>query len=324
MDIPSYLIGAIKGASSAGVKYVVVQELPTTGEEGTIYLVPKTTSKTNNVYNEYMYINNDWELIGDTQADISGKENTSNKVISINNQSTDTQYPSAKCVYDNLSGKQDIIQYSTMPTATSGMLGKIAQYTGTTTNTYTNGYFYKCINNGGTYSWENINVQSSSGGSSAKYIINVNDDMAGNFTNYNTAANQAVFQDIYDNFDNITADDVCIYGVDSKIYYSVEQLIYYYGYLRVRTSYIDVGVSSTYGVYYHVMKQNDIYTPITNDNVGTISTLVNTAYMLDAFDTNYLVLGLSNNQAYTPTGDYNPATKKYVDDAIGTALNSSY
>ena len=33
---------------------------------------------------------------------ISGKENTSNKVTSISSSSTDTQYPSAKCVYDEL------------------------------------------------------------------------------------------------------------------------------------------------------------------------------------------------------------------------------
>jgi hypothetical protein len=32
--------------------------------------------------------------------DISGKENTSNKVTSLSPSSTDTQYPSAKCVYD--------------------------------------------------------------------------------------------------------------------------------------------------------------------------------------------------------------------------------
>lgn len=32
--------------------------------------------------------------------DISGKENTSNKVTSLSSSSTDTQYPSAKCVYD--------------------------------------------------------------------------------------------------------------------------------------------------------------------------------------------------------------------------------
>lgn len=32
--------------------------------------------------------------------DISGKENTSNKVTSLSSSSTDAQYPSAKCVYD--------------------------------------------------------------------------------------------------------------------------------------------------------------------------------------------------------------------------------
>lgn len=32
--------------------------------------------------------------------DISGKENTSNKVTSLSSSSTDTQYPSAKCVWD--------------------------------------------------------------------------------------------------------------------------------------------------------------------------------------------------------------------------------
>ena len=32
--------------------------------------------------------------------DITGKENNSNKVTSISSSSTDTQYPSAKCVYD--------------------------------------------------------------------------------------------------------------------------------------------------------------------------------------------------------------------------------
>ena len=36
-----------------------------------------------------------------------------------------------------------IPQYTTMPTATSSNVGEIAQYSGTTDATYTNGYFYK-------------------------------------------------------------------------------------------------------------------------------------------------------------------------------------
>lgn len=37
---------------------------------------------------------------GGVYSALSGKENTSNKVTSLSSSSTDTQYPSAKCVYD--------------------------------------------------------------------------------------------------------------------------------------------------------------------------------------------------------------------------------
>lgn len=49
----------------------VVQELPTTGiKEHTIYLVPKT-GETNDVYDEYIKVNDAWEMIGNTQIDLS-------------------------------------------------------------------------------------------------------------------------------------------------------------------------------------------------------------------------------------------------------------
>ena len=41
-----------------------------------------------------------------TSSDIAGKENSSNKVTSLTASSTNAQYPSAKCVYDALAGKQ--------------------------------------------------------------------------------------------------------------------------------------------------------------------------------------------------------------------------
>lgn len=56
---------------SADLKFEVVQTLPQTPDTHTIYLVPKSTSETNNVYDEYMYINNAWELIGTTEVDLS-------------------------------------------------------------------------------------------------------------------------------------------------------------------------------------------------------------------------------------------------------------
>lgn len=47
---------------------LIVQSLPQTGEERTIYFVPKQGGG----YTEYMYINNAWEEIGDTDIDLSG------------------------------------------------------------------------------------------------------------------------------------------------------------------------------------------------------------------------------------------------------------
>lgn len=62
------LLGAIDK-----LKKEVVQTLPTQDiDTNTIYLVPKQTAGTQNVYDEYMYINNAWEIIGDTEVDLSG------------------------------------------------------------------------------------------------------------------------------------------------------------------------------------------------------------------------------------------------------------
>ncbi len=52
-------------------------------------------------------------------------------------------------------------QYDTMPTPSSSNEGQILQYIGTTTSSYTNGYFYQCINDGGVYKWVEKSVQDS-------------------------------------------------------------------------------------------------------------------------------------------------------------------
>lgn len=57
------------------------------------------------------------------------------------------------------------IQYSTMPTPSVDIVDKIVQYVGTTNQNYTNGYFYKCVDNSGSYGWVQENVQPSDGNS---------------------------------------------------------------------------------------------------------------------------------------------------------------
>ena len=47
----------------------------------------------------------------------------------------------------------DSIQKESLPVASEEELGNIYQYIGETTASFTNGYFYKCIENNGSYSW---------------------------------------------------------------------------------------------------------------------------------------------------------------------------
>ena len=104
------LIGAISTLS-----FVVVQQLPTSDiQTNVVYLVPAAQPGQSNIYNEYIYVNNNWELIGSTAIDLSGYEQTVNKVTALTAQSTNVQYPSAKCVYDELQLLYDLI-YSYHP-----------------------------------------------------------------------------------------------------------------------------------------------------------------------------------------------------------------
>lgn len=50
----------------------VVETLPTENiQEKTIYLVPNVEAKENNVYDEYIYVNSIWEIIGSTAVDLT-------------------------------------------------------------------------------------------------------------------------------------------------------------------------------------------------------------------------------------------------------------
>ena len=246
------LIGAIQQ-----FHYEIVQTLPSTGETNIMYLVPKVTTETQNVYDEYVYANNNFEKIGDTQIDLSDyvtttmlntalanyttttdlttllnakqdsitsnsklasdlvdDTNQTNKFVTANEKTawgnkydkpvngipktdlaSDVQTSLGKAdsalqsetytgtitsvkmngttiassgeadlgtvitSHQDISGKQDVIQYSTMPTADATTVGKIIQYTGATNVSYINGYFYVGATDGEstpTYSWESV------------------------------------------------------------------------------------------------------------------------------------------------------------------------
>lgn len=78
---------------------------------------------------------------------------------------TQTHASATYATKTELADKQDIIQYSTMPTASTDNVDDIVQFVGTTDSTYTNGHFYKCVSDGqdpATYSWEEVSLGGSS------------------------------------------------------------------------------------------------------------------------------------------------------------------
>lgn len=52
------------------VEFTIVDTLPSTGNNGIIYLVKKSGSS-NDIYDEYIYVNGSWEKVGDTAIDLS-------------------------------------------------------------------------------------------------------------------------------------------------------------------------------------------------------------------------------------------------------------
>lgn len=58
-------------AQLTGFHFEIVETLPTQGiDTNCIYLVLKSSGETGNVYTEYAYINNAWEILGDTSVSL--------------------------------------------------------------------------------------------------------------------------------------------------------------------------------------------------------------------------------------------------------------
>lgn len=111
MDMMSYLMGRNSGSAKKGAKIEVVTELPETGEANVIYLVPKQTEDENNVFDEYIWINDDWELIGTTDVDLSGYQPllTAGEGIDITNDTISSAMP-VYLITDNSSSNPFVLE----------------------------------------------------------------------------------------------------------------------------------------------------------------------------------------------------------------------
>lgn len=83
---------AINSAVSGitGIDFQVVESLPEMGKKGTIYLKSNSGSG-QNIYDEYIWVNNKYEMIGTTQVDLSNYFNTTN-FTPISNSDIDSMF----------------------------------------------------------------------------------------------------------------------------------------------------------------------------------------------------------------------------------------
>ena len=189
----------------------------------------------------------------------------------------------------------------------------------------------KTINNNSILGSGNIEVSASE----TTYEINVSnypDFSTVGFNGLNTTANKEVYKAIYDNFDNIDAKNVFIISDDAfsdgikkinvkeielRTVGSEKQLLIY-------TNWYRIGSNTFYGVSYNHLKEHCILVKFSNDEVNSVTDSVNIRDTFAGQTTTGagVVLGLANTTSYTPTGNYNPATKKYVDDKTATKQNT--
>ena len=205
-----------------------------------------------------------------------------------------------------------------MPTASVDNLGKIVQYTGATDSTYTQGHFYIVVSDGAdpaTYSWEEISFE---GGSDEKVVyVYEHSNFVDEYTDTNTTTLN-LFNSILNDLNNGKAPLLVEHYNEN----------YSMGFCYKTTNNIFCTTMPVYnsriygaGVKYRAMFIN---ATITNNNVTRVNLYdysANLVYQYGASNSSYIsnnnfALVTSNTQSYTPTADYNPATKKYVDDSV--------
>lgn len=85
-EVTTAITNALKDVQ--GIKYQIEENLPSTGEAGTIYLISNSGTGTN-IYDEYIWVNNKFEKIGTTAVDLTNYiQNTD--LVAITNEEVDT------------------------------------------------------------------------------------------------------------------------------------------------------------------------------------------------------------------------------------------
>ena len=84
----------------------IVSELPSVGESNVMYFVPKNNDG-QAPYEEYLYINGDWELVGSTDVDLSGYQKKAETIVPNSFEGTETVGDYTALKYQQLATSAD-------------------------------------------------------------------------------------------------------------------------------------------------------------------------------------------------------------------------
>lgn len=99
------LIGRISSLELIKVDVLPAEDIKTSA----IYLVPSEYSEEDNIYTEYIYMDNQWEIIGDTSVDLSQYALKTEIPTKLSQLTNDANYSQFSGSYNDLSDKPDIV-----------------------------------------------------------------------------------------------------------------------------------------------------------------------------------------------------------------------
>lgn len=292
--INEILVGS---GSGAGINIQIVDELPTENISlTTIYFKHMTTSKPHNVYEEWMYINDAWELIGTTEMDLSGYATTA-MVGDLSTLNT-TDKDSVVDAINELVDKQLV--------AGNGITldGNTINLSGSTIKTLTEDPVMLANLDPGLYLCKSPTTINHWG---RNYMTGVTSN------NTNTVFPILVYKDSYNR--------------GCAIMWSHKGEIVCFGQKQNWASYSYASFATLSNLTNYISKTNTTsYTPTADYHPATkkyVDDKVAEGSGSGVDLSNYLAK--DNTTEFTPTADYNPSTKKYVDDKFSSVpLIDSY
>lgn len=315
------------GGSSTG--WQVVNVLPTENISATtIYLLPKEGATKPNIYEEWIWVNNDWESIGTTEIDLTGYATTT-MIGDLNTlQTTDKD-----SVVDAIN---EIVGTAGGTNANIGNLNNLTTEDKSSIVNAINEVMDSSINAaipvvdirnnsmiGTNYIFadsedrlaiaEAIRKTTKDGTKKGTILIIANDELSLMMIKLSGATNNR--------------PNYSFLGYGSKKYkYSNSRIFFYDGNIVLNDDFTFYAATRSNGVY--ICEKDDVitktnttsytptadYHPATKKYVDDSIAAAGTGSSVDL--SNYLAK--DNTTEFTPTGDYNPSTKKYVDDKFSS------